>query len=34
MLTGKYNNGVPEDSRYATNKEFFKDSVAALKTPE
>ncbi|KAL7411145.1 NADP-dependent oxidoreductase domain-containing protein [Mrakia frigida] len=34
MLTGKYNDGVPEDSRYATNKEFFKDTVAKLKTPE
>ena len=34
MLTGKYNDGVPEDSRYATNKAFFADSVAKLKSPE
>lgn len=34
MLTGKYNDGIPEDSRYATNAAFFKDTVAKLKTPE
>ncbi|KAK4689853.1 hypothetical protein P7C73_g216, partial [Tremellales sp. Uapishka_1] len=34
MLTGKYNNGIPEDSRYATNKAFFADTVKALETPE
>ncbi|KNG51210.1 voltage-gated potassium channel subunit beta-1 channel subunit beta-1 [Stemphylium lycopersici] len=30
--TSKYNDGIPEDSRFATNPEFFKDSVAALKS--
>lgn len=34
MLTGKYNDGVPEDSRYATNKEFFAETVKKLKSPE
>jgi len=34
MLTGKYNDGVPSDSRYATNKEFFAETVAKLKSPE
>ena len=34
VLTGKYNDGIPEDSRYATNPEFFKNSVEALKTEE
>jgi len=34
MLTGKYNNGVPHDSRFATNKEIFKDNVKALEAPE
>jgi len=34
LLTGKYNNGVPDDSRYATNPAFFKDSVKALESPE
>jgi len=34
ILTGKYNDGVPENSRFATNKEFFKDREAALRTPE
>jgi hypothetical protein len=34
-LTGKYNSGeVPKDSRYATNPEFFKDTVEKLKSPE
>lgn len=28
------NDGIPEDSRYATNPEFFKDTVAKLKSPE
>lgn len=35
QLTGKYNSGeVPKDSRYATNPEFFKDTVEKLKSPE
>jgi len=34
LLTGKYNDGVPEDSRYATNKAFFSDSVKKLQEPE
>lgn len=34
LLTGKYNDGIPEDSRFATNSSFFESSVAALKTDE
>lgn len=34
ILTGKYNDGIPEDSRFATNKEFFKSTVAQLETEE
>jgi len=34
MLTGKYNNGVPKDSRYATNKEFFAENVKKLESEE
>jgi aryl-alcohol dehydrogenase-like predicted oxidoreductase len=34
MLTGKYNDGIPEDSRYATNKEFFAETVKKLQSPE
>ncbi|KAH7139656.1 voltage-gated potassium channel subunit beta-3 [Dactylonectria estremocensis] len=34
LLTGKYNDGIPEDSRFATNKEFFKDSVKKLESEE
>ncbi|CAG9942835.1 unnamed protein product [Clonostachys rosea f. rosea IK726] len=34
LLTGKYNNGIPEDSRFATNKAFFEKSIEALKTEE
>lgn len=34
LLTGKYNNGIPEDSRFATNKEFFGDSVKRLESEE
>ncbi|KAF2430861.1 Aldo/keto reductase [Tothia fuscella] len=34
LLTGKYNDGVPEDSRFATNKQFFSDTVKQLETPE
>jgi len=34
LLTGKYNNGIPQDSRYSTNKEFFANSIKALESPE
>jgi aryl-alcohol dehydrogenase-like predicted oxidoreductase len=33
ILTGKYNDGIPEDSRFATNKAFFADTVAKLQSP-
>ncbi|KAJ4325833.1 hypothetical protein N0V94_000395 [Neodidymelliopsis sp. IMI 364377] len=34
LLTGKYNDGIPEDSRFATNKDFFKKTVEELKSDE
>jgi len=34
LLTGKYNDGIPEDSRYATNKEMMSSNIKALDTPE
>jgi len=34
LLTGKYNDGVPEDSRYATNKNFFAERIKALESEE
>jgi aryl-alcohol dehydrogenase-like predicted oxidoreductase len=34
LLTGKYNDGIPEDSRFATNKEFFSNTVKELQSPE
>lgn len=34
LLTGKYNDGIPEDSRFATNKSFFESTVKSLKEPE
>jgi aryl-alcohol dehydrogenase-like predicted oxidoreductase len=34
LLTGKYNDGVPEDTRFANHSEFFKDTIAQLKSPE
>jgi voltage-dependent potassium channel beta subunit len=34
LLTGKYNDGIPEDSRYAAHPEFFKNTVEGLKSPE
>jgi aryl-alcohol dehydrogenase-like predicted oxidoreductase len=34
LLTGKYNEGIPEDSRFATNQAFFSDTVKSLQTPE
>ncbi|CAG7846100.1 Putative voltage-gated potassium channel subunit beta AltName: Full=K(+) channel subunit beta [Serendipita indica DSM 11827] len=33
-LTGKYNDGIPKDSRFANHSEFFKDTVAKLESPE
>jgi len=34
LLTGKYNDSIPEGSRFANHKEFFSSSVEALQTPE
>ncbi|TFK42212.1 NADP-dependent oxidoreductase domain-containing protein [Crucibulum laeve] len=34
LLTGKYNNGIPEDSRLANHSNFFKDTIKSLKEPE
>lgn len=34
LLTGKYNDGIPEDSRFATNKSFFEGTVKSLQSPE
>jgi len=34
LLTGKYNDGIPEDSRFATNKDTFSDTVKSLESPE
>jgi hypothetical protein len=34
MLTGKYNDGIPEDSRLAKNKDFFKNKIEGLKSDE
>lgn len=34
LLTGKYNDGIPEDSRFKTNASFFNDTVKQLETPE
>lgn len=33
-MTGKYNDGIPEDSRYATNKEMMSSNIKALTSPE
>ncbi|KAI6774521.1 hypothetical protein HG531_001370 [Fusarium graminearum] len=32
LLTGKYNNGIPDDSRFATNKAFFENTVKELQS--
>jgi aryl-alcohol dehydrogenase-like predicted oxidoreductase len=32
LLTGKYNNGIPDDSRFATNKAFFESTVKELQS--
>jgi voltage-dependent potassium channel beta subunit len=34
ILTGKYDKGIPEDSRFATNKQFFGDSAKKLESEE
>jgi len=34
VLTGKYDKGIPEDSRFATNPEFFKSTIEKLKSEE
>ncbi|KAK6854253.1 hypothetical protein PG995_009346 [Apiospora arundinis] len=34
LLTGKYNDGIPDDSRFATNKQFFEDTIKQLQSPE
>jgi len=34
LLTGKYNDGIPEGSRFANHKDFFDSTVAQLKTDE
>lgn len=34
LLTGKYNDGIPEDSRFATNKAFFESTIKQLESPE
>lgn len=34
LLTGKYNDGIPSDSRYATNKGMMESNIKALETPE
>ncbi|KAL0475600.1 voltage-gated potassium channel beta-2 subunit [Neurospora intermedia] len=34
LLTGKYNDGIPEDSRFATNKAFFENTIKSLQSEE
>ena len=34
LLTGKYNDGIPQDSRFATNPTFFKDTIESLQSEE
>ena len=34
LLTGKYNDGIPKDSRFATNKAFFEGTVNELQTEQ
>lgn len=34
MPLGKYNDGIPDDSRFKNNKEFFSDTVKSLDSPE
>jgi aryl-alcohol dehydrogenase-like predicted oxidoreductase len=33
-LTGKYDKGIPEDSRFAQHKDFFGDKAKELQSPE
>ena len=34
ILTGKYDKGIPDDSRFATNPDFFKNTIEKLKSEE
>jgi voltage-dependent potassium channel beta subunit len=34
LLTGKYNDGIPEDSRFATNKAFFENTIKELQSEQ
>lgn len=34
LLTGKYNDGIPEGSRFANHGNFFNSTIEQLKTPE
>lgn len=34
LLTGKYNDGIPEDSRFAKNPDMMKSNIESLKTEE
>ncbi|KAF9478923.1 Aldo/keto reductase [Pholiota conissans] len=34
LLTGKYNDGIPDDSRYAAHSAIFKETIAGLRSPE
>lgn len=34
ILTGKYNDGIPDDSRFATNGEFFQQKIQGLSDAE
>ena len=34
LLTGKYNDGIPEDSRFANNKSFFEGTIKSLQSEE
>jgi voltage-dependent potassium channel beta subunit len=34
LLTGKYNDGIPTDSRFATNKGWFQNNIDELQKPE
>jgi len=34
LLTGKYNNGIPEGSRFHSNKDFFQGTIKELESPE
>lgn len=34
ILTGKYNDGIPQDSRFSTNKNVYADTIKSLEAPE